>query len=153
MFVDCVSLWRRLHQWEGDAGLAVGVRGPEPHFPTISLSCGFLQILSQTERNKCLRHKTHALKLWFPLLSPASSEKNSQPFVVLAKAFPVYLWQPYLRHGYFCFHEAADQQKFSALLNDCIRHLNHGRLSRSLPQRPPFLSCFGQSSVATILKA
>ncbi|XP_057582136.1 protein Niban 1 isoform X2 [Hippopotamus amphibius kiboko] len=56
----------------------------------------------------------------------ASSEKeNTQPFVVLPKEFPVYLWQPFLRHGYFCFQEAADQKKFSALLSDCIRHLNH----------------------------
>ncbi|KAB0388979.1 hypothetical protein E2I00_016785, partial [Balaenoptera physalus] len=56
----------------------------------------------------------------------ASSEKeNTQPFVVLPKEFPVYLWQPFLRHGYFCFQDAADQKKFSALLSDCIRHLNH----------------------------
>ena len=46
--------------------------------------------------------------------------------MVLPKEFPVYLWLPFLRHGYFCFHEAAEQKKFSALLNDCIRHLNHG---------------------------
>lgn len=45
----------------------------------------------------------------------------------MPREFPVYLWQPFLRHGYFCFHEAAEQKKFSALLNDCIRHLNHGR--------------------------
>ncbi|CAH6789285.1 Niban1 [Phodopus roborovskii] len=75
----------------------------------------------------------------------ASSEKNSQPFVVLPKSFPVYLWQPYLRHAYFCFHEATEQQKFSALLNDCIRHLNHGRRCRLLPSRPHFLNCLGQS--------
>ncbi|XP_048213786.1 protein Niban 1 [Perognathus longimembris pacificus] len=56
----------------------------------------------------------------------ASSEKeNAQPFVVLPKAFPVYLWQPFFRHSYFCFQEAAEQKKFSALLSDCIRHLNH----------------------------
>ncbi|XP_052056176.1 protein Niban 1 [Apodemus sylvaticus] len=69
----------------------------------------------------------------------ASSEKNSQPFVVLPKAFPVYLWQPYLRHGYFCFHEAADQQKFSALLNDCIRHLTHDYMKQTTFEAQAFL--------------
>lgn len=69
----------------------------------------------------------------------ASSEKNSQPFVLLPKAFPVYLWQPYLRHGYFCFHEAAEQQKFSALLNDCIRHLNHDYMKQTTFEAQAFL--------------
>uniref|UniRef100_A0A8I6GG41 Niban apoptosis regulator 1 n=1 Tax=Rattus norvegicus TaxID=10116 RepID=A0A8I6GG41_RAT len=69
----------------------------------------------------------------------ASSEKNSQPFLVLPKAFPVYLWQPYLRHGYFCFHEAAEQQKFSALLNDCIRHLNHDYMKQTTFEAQAFL--------------
>ncbi|XP_038205130.1 protein Niban 1 [Arvicola amphibius] len=69
----------------------------------------------------------------------ASSEKNSQPFVVLPKAFPVYLWQPYLRHGYFCFHEATEQQKFSALLNDCIRHLNHDYMKQTTFEAQAFL--------------
>ncbi|KAL1774816.1 Niban [Sigmodon hispidus] len=69
----------------------------------------------------------------------ASNEKNSQPFVALPKAFPVYLWQPYLRHGYFCFHEAAEQQKFSALLNDCIRHLNHDYMKQTTFEAQAFL--------------
>lgn len=69
----------------------------------------------------------------------ASSEKNSQPFVVLPKAFPVYLWQPYLRHGYFCFHEAAEQQKFSTLVNDCIRHLNHDYTKQTTFEAQAFL--------------
>ncbi|ERE73605.1 protein Niban-like protein [Cricetulus griseus] len=69
----------------------------------------------------------------------ASSEKNSQPFVVLPKAFPVYLWQPYLRHAYFCFQEAAEQQKFSALLNDCIRHLNHDYMKQTTFEAQAFL--------------
>lgn len=60
MFWLSVSLWTsRLYQWEGNAGLAVGLRGDEPHFPAILLSCGCPQILLQ----KCLKHKTHALKL------------------------------------------------------------------------------------------
>ncbi|XP_025220877.1 protein Niban [Theropithecus gelada] len=70
----------------------------------------------------------------------ASSEKeNAQPFVVLPKEFPVYLWQPFLRHGYFCFHEAADQKRFSALLSDCIRHLNHDYMKQMTFEAQAFL--------------
>uniref|UniRef100_M3YK89 Niban apoptosis regulator 1 n=1 Tax=Mustela putorius furo TaxID=9669 RepID=M3YK89_MUSPF len=70
----------------------------------------------------------------------ASSEKdNAQPFVVLPKEFPVYLWQPFLRHGYFCFHEAADQKKFSAVLSDCIRHLNHDYTKQTTFEAQAFL--------------
>ncbi|KAM5293744.1 protein Niban 1 [Glossophaga mutica] len=70
----------------------------------------------------------------------ASMEKeNAQPFVVLPKEFPVYLWLPFLRHGYFCFHEAADQKKFGALLNDCIRHLNHDYMKQTTFEAQAFL--------------
>ncbi|XP_032459229.1 protein Niban 1 isoform X2 [Phocoena sinus] len=70
----------------------------------------------------------------------ASSEKeNMQPFVVLPKEFPVYLWQPFLRHGYFCFQDAAEQRKFSALLSDCIRHLNHDYMKQTTFEVQAFL--------------
>uniref|UniRef100_A0A4X2KYS5 Niban apoptosis regulator 1 n=1 Tax=Vombatus ursinus TaxID=29139 RepID=A0A4X2KYS5_VOMUR len=62
----------------------------------------------------------------FPDPIAPSEKENFQPFVVLPKEFPVYLWQPFLRHNYFCFQDSGDQKHFSALLNDCIRHLNHG---------------------------
>nr|XP_010589246.1 protein Niban [Loxodonta africana] len=70
----------------------------------------------------------------------ASNEKeNAQPFVVLPKEFPVYLWQPFLRHAYFCFQEAADQKKFSALLSDCIRHLNQDYMKETTFEAQAFL--------------
>ncbi|XP_037362194.1 protein Niban 1 isoform X2 [Talpa occidentalis] len=70
----------------------------------------------------------------------ATSEKEaSQPFVVFPKEFPVYLWQPFLRHGYFCFQEAAEQRKFSALLCDCIRHLNHDYMKHMTFEAQAFL--------------
>ncbi|XP_077012901.1 protein Niban 1 [Tamandua tetradactyla] len=70
----------------------------------------------------------------------ASSEKeNAQPFVVLPKEFPVYLWQPFLRHGYFCFQEASEQKKFSTLLGDCVRHLNHDYMKQMTFEAQAFL--------------
>ncbi|XP_012877314.1 PREDICTED: protein Niban [Dipodomys ordii] len=75
----------------------------------------------------------------FPDPTATSEKENTQPFVVLPKAFPVYLWQPFLRHGYFCFHEATDQKKFSALLSDCIRHLNHDYMKQMTFEAQAFL--------------
>uniref|UniRef100_A0A8B9BED4 Niban apoptosis regulator 1 n=1 Tax=Anser brachyrhynchus TaxID=132585 RepID=A0A8B9BED4_9AVES len=55
-----------------------------------------------------------------------SSEKEvAQAFVQLPREFPVYLWQPFARHSYFCFQEPEAQRQFSAVLNDCVRHSNH----------------------------
>ncbi|XP_043861375.1 protein Niban 1 [Dromiciops gliroides] len=75
----------------------------------------------------------------FPDPTAPSEKENSQPFVVLPKEFPVYLWQPFLRHNYFCFQDSADQKQFSALLNDCIRHLNQDYLKQKTFEAQAFL--------------
>ncbi|XP_034265513.1 protein Niban 1 [Pantherophis guttatus] len=61
----------------------------------------------------------------FPEPNGSSEKENTQAFVVPPKEFPVYLWQPFLRHSYYCFPDSEAQKKFSTMLNDCIRHLNH----------------------------
>nr|XP_028588329.1 protein Niban [Podarcis muralis] len=61
----------------------------------------------------------------FPDPSGSNEKENAQAFVGLPKEFPVYLWQPFLRHSCFCFPDRESQKKFSTVLNDCIRHLNH----------------------------
>ncbi|XP_004405800.1 PREDICTED: protein Niban [Odobenus rosmarus divergens] len=76
---------------------------------------------------------------FFPDPIASSEKENAQPFVVLPKEFPVYLWQPFVRHGYFCFHDAADQKKFGALLSDCIRHLNHDYMKQTTFEAQAFL--------------
>ncbi|XP_067391255.1 protein Niban 1 [Emydura macquarii macquarii] len=70
----------------------------------------------------------------------ASNEKeNVQAFVLLPKEFPVYLWQPYLRHCYYCFEDPEAQKQFSAILNDCVRHLNHDFLKQTTFEAKTFL--------------
>uniref|UniRef100_A0A8C3YQW0 Niban apoptosis regulator 1 n=1 Tax=Catagonus wagneri TaxID=51154 RepID=A0A8C3YQW0_9CETA len=75
----------------------------------------------------------------FPDPIATGEKENTQPFVALPKEFPVYLWQPFLRHGYFCFQEAAEQKKFSALLRDCIRRLNHDYMKQMTFEAQAFL--------------
>ncbi|XP_030430026.1 LOW QUALITY PROTEIN: protein Niban 1 [Gopherus evgoodei] len=70
----------------------------------------------------------------------ASNEKeNAQAFVLLPKEFPVYLWQPYLRHSYYCFEDPEAQKQFSAVLNDCVRHLNQDFLKQTTFDTQAFL--------------
>ncbi|XP_026525054.1 protein Niban [Notechis scutatus] len=61
----------------------------------------------------------------FPEPNGSSEKENTQAFVVPPKEFPIYLWQPFLRHSYYCFPDSEAQKQFSTMLNDCIRHLNH----------------------------
>ncbi|XP_027560274.1 protein Niban isoform X1 [Neopelma chrysocephalum] len=69
-----------------------------------------------------------------------SSEKEVTPaFVQLPKEFPVYLWQPFARHSYFCFPEPGAQREFSAVLGDCVRHSNHDFLKQTTYEVEAFL--------------
>ncbi|XP_068809633.1 protein Niban 1 [Struthio camelus] len=69
-----------------------------------------------------------------------SNEKEvAQAFVQLPKEFPVYLWQPYFRHSYYCFPEPEAQKQFSAVLNDCVRHSNHDFLKQTTYEVEAFL--------------
>lgn len=65
------------------------------------------------------------------LIFAAGSDKDpQQPLTTLPTAFPVFLWLPFVRPGSFCCLDADQQRAFSALLGDCIRHLNQGRCPR-----------------------
>ncbi|XP_077188765.1 protein Niban 1 [Paroedura picta] len=75
----------------------------------------------------------------FPDPNASSEKENSQAFVTLPKEFPVYLWQPFLRHTYFCFPDREAQKQFSTILNDCIRHLNHDFFKETLFEAQAFL--------------
>ncbi|XP_032082476.1 protein Niban 1 isoform X2 [Thamnophis elegans] len=75
----------------------------------------------------------------FPEPNGSSEKENTQAFVVPPKEFPVYLWQPFLRHSYYCFPDSEAQKKFSATLNDCIRHLNHAHFKQPSFESQAFL--------------
>ncbi|XP_032923644.1 protein Niban 1 isoform X2 [Catharus ustulatus] len=68
-----------------------------------------------------------------------SSEEAAAAFVPLPKEFPVYLWQPFSRHSYYCFPEPGAQRRFSAVLGDCVRHSNHDFLKQTTYEVEAFL--------------
>lgn len=51
---------------------------------------------------------------------------GSSPFLKCATQFPLILWHPYARHYYFCVVTEKEQQKWHAVLQDCVRHINDG---------------------------
>ncbi|XP_025956817.2 protein Niban 1 isoform X2 [Dromaius novaehollandiae] len=75
----------------------------------------------------------------FPDPVGSSEKEATQAFAQLPKEFPVYLWQPYLRHSYYCFSEPEAQKQFSAVLNDCVRHSNHDFLKQTTYEVEAFL--------------
>ncbi|KAM6305640.1 protein Niban 1 [Aegotheles albertisi] len=69
-----------------------------------------------------------------------SGEKEVAPaFVQLPREFPVYLWQPFARHSYYCFAQPEAQRQFSAALGDCVRHSNHDFLKQTTYEVEAFL--------------
>ncbi|XP_069794267.1 protein Niban 1-like [Narcine bancroftii] len=62
---------------------------------------------------------------YFPDPSGTSGKDSNQSLLVNHTQYPVYLWHPFQKHRYFCFENEETQQGFSAVLNDCIRHLNY----------------------------
>ncbi|XP_066481295.1 protein Niban 1 [Tiliqua scincoides] len=75
----------------------------------------------------------------FPDPNASNEKESTQAFVVFPKKFPVCLWQPFLRHSYFCFLDPESQKQFSTLLNDCIRHLNHDFFKQASFEAEAFL--------------
>lgn len=128
--------------WSDTGEAGGGIHKPAPSFPPpgedlshhLSSPCMACHRALPSQPAVRVLNTTHMLnRLCVFHISLAANEKeNTQPFVVLPKEYPVYLWQPFLRHAYFCFQEAPDQKKFSGLLSDCIRHLNHGRAGSPL---------------------
>ncbi|XP_063154490.1 protein Niban 1 [Candoia aspera] len=76
---------------------------------------------------------------YFPEPNGSSEKENTQAFVVPPKEFLVYLWQPFLRHSYYCFLDSEAQKRFSTMLNDCIRHLNHDSFKQPSFEAQAFL--------------
>ncbi|KFQ66509.1 Protein Niban, partial [Pelecanus crispus] len=75
----------------------------------------------------------------FPDPVGASEKEVAQAFVQLPREFPVYLWQPFARHSYYCFLEPEAQRQFSAVLGDCVRHSNHDFLKQTTYEVEAFL--------------
>ncbi|XP_071607419.1 protein Niban 1 [Heliangelus exortis] len=75
----------------------------------------------------------------FPSPAGSTEKEVAQAFIQLPREFPVYLWQPFSQHSYYCFQEPGTQRQFSAVLGDCVRHSNHDFLKQTTYEVKAFL--------------
>ncbi|XP_006892680.1 PREDICTED: niban-like protein 1 [Elephantulus edwardii] len=67
-----------------------------------------------------------------------TSKSGSTPILKCPTQFPLILWHPSARHYYFCMMTEAEQDKWQAALQDCIRHCNNGIPEDSKVEGPAF---------------
>ncbi|XP_066223205.1 protein Niban 2 isoform X1 [Saccopteryx leptura] len=71
-------------------------------------------------------------------LPGTTSKSSSAPILKCPTQFPLILWHPFARHYYFCMMTEAEQDKWQAVLQDCIRHCNNGIPENSKVEGPAF---------------
>uniref|UniRef100_G1S6Q5 Protein Niban 2 n=1 Tax=Nomascus leucogenys TaxID=61853 RepID=G1S6Q5_NOMLE len=71
-------------------------------------------------------------------LPGTTAKSGSAPILKCPTQFPLILWHPYARHYYFCMMTEAEQDKWQAVLQDCIRHCNNGIPEDSKVEGPAF---------------
>ncbi|XP_057355036.1 protein Niban 2 isoform X2 [Manis pentadactyla] len=71
-------------------------------------------------------------------LPGTTSKSGTAPILKCPTQFPIILWHPSARHYYFCLMTEAEQDKWQAVLQDCIRHCNNGIPEDSKVEGPAF---------------
>ncbi|KAM5184117.1 protein Niban 2 [Callospermophilus lateralis] len=71
-------------------------------------------------------------------LPGTTSKSGNAPILKCPTQFPLILWHPYARHYYFCMMTEAEQDKWQAVMQDCVRHCNNGIPEDSKVEGPAF---------------
>ncbi|XP_037547999.1 protein Niban 2a [Nematolebias whitei] len=95
--------------------------------PKVSINCAGYKALTSMEEY---------MELMNGCLPGVKAKPGGNPFIKCATRFPLILWHPYARHHYFCVSTEKEQQKWHAVLQDCVRHGNNG-LSEDSPVHTP----------------
>lgn len=97
--------------------------------PKGTINCAGYKVLTSMEQY---------LDLISNSLPDVNAKVGSSPFLKCATQFPLILWHPYARHYYFCVGTEKEQQKWHAVLQDCVRHTNDGLSEENKVQTPAF---------------
>uniref|UniRef100_A0A8C4DNM5 Niban apoptosis regulator 2b n=1 Tax=Dicentrarchus labrax TaxID=13489 RepID=A0A8C4DNM5_DICLA len=97
--------------------------------PKGTINCAGYKVLTSIEQY---------LDLISNSLPGVKAKMGSSPFLKCATQFPLILWHPYARHYYFCVVTEKEQQKWHAVLQDCVRHTNDGLSEDNKVQTPAF---------------
>ncbi|CAJ1068683.1 protein Niban 2b [Xyrichtys novacula] len=97
--------------------------------PKGSINCAGYKVLTSMDQY---------LDLISNSLPGVKAKVGSSPFLKCATVLPLILWHPYARHYYFCATTEKEQQKWHAVLQDCVRHSNDGLSEDNKVQTPAF---------------
>ncbi|KAL6465298.1 hypothetical protein MHYP_G00254310 [Metynnis hypsauchen] len=97
--------------------------------PKGTINCAGYRVLISMEKY---------LELLESSLPGVKAKVGSSPFLKCATQFPLIMWHPYARHYYFCVSTEKEQQKWSAVFQDCVRHANNGLSEDCKVQTPAF---------------
>ncbi|KAM6902924.1 protein Niban 2a [Xenentodon cancila] len=97
--------------------------------PKVTINCaGYRALASMEEYMELINASLPGIK----------AKAGSHPFIKCATQFPLILWHPYARHHYFCVTTEKEQEKWHAVLQDCVRHSNNGLPEDCTVQTPAF---------------
>ncbi|XP_033832193.1 protein Niban 2a [Periophthalmus magnuspinnatus] len=85
--------------------------------PKARLNCAGYKVLNSLEEYMELVNNS---------LPGVKAKPGSAPFIKTVTQYPLILWHPYANHHYFCVLTEKEQSKWSAVLEDCVRHANNG---------------------------
>ncbi|XP_041957650.1 protein Niban 2b [Alosa sapidissima] len=97
--------------------------------PKGSINCAGYRVLTSMDQY---------LELLGHSLPDVKAKSSSSPFLKCPTQFPLILWHPYAAHYFFCVVAEKDQQKWSAVFQDCVRDTNNGLSEESKVQTPAF---------------
>ncbi|RVE68766.1 hypothetical protein OJAV_G00094620 [Oryzias javanicus] len=97
--------------------------------PKGTVNCAGAKVLTSVEQYQ---------ELISDSLPDVKAKAGSSPFLKCPSQFPVIVWHPYARHQYFCVGNEKEQQKWQAVLQDCVRHSNDGLCEENKVQTPAF---------------
>ncbi|XP_055009357.1 LOW QUALITY PROTEIN: protein Niban 2-like [Boleophthalmus pectinirostris] len=97
--------------------------------PKVSINCAGYKVLTSLEEYLELMDKS---------LPGVKAKASNSPFIKTVTQYTLILWHPYARHHYFCVLTDKEHSKWSAVLQDCVRHANNGLPEESTVLTPAF---------------
>lgn len=97
--------------------------------PKVRINCSGYKVLTSLEEYQQLISNS---------LPGVTAKAGPAPFVKTATQYPLVLWHPFARHHFFCVLTEKEHSKWSAVLQDCVRHANNGLPDENTVETPAF---------------
>ncbi|XP_072309745.1 protein Niban 2-like [Eucyclogobius newberryi] len=97
--------------------------------PKVSINCAGYKVLSSLEEYTELMNNS---------LPGVEAKPSSVPILKTVTQYPLILWHPFAQHHYFCVLTDKEHSKWTAVLQDCVRHANNGLSEESTVLTPAF---------------